>query len=314
MMNTARIGVGVQGLGLGAAAYLSAADYCKDRKQGPSAKNFKDPEAPKVAIVEHADIRRMLLEMKAKVEGTRALGMKLMNHLEWARSLAGKDDAKAGYHQGQVELLTPLFKSYGSDMAFEVSALAIQSMGGAGFLKDHPVEQYCRDAKIFSIYEGTNHIQALDLVGRKLSQNGGANARAFLADVQAFVTKHREHPVLGSAVAQLAKAQEAVAGTAMRFMMWGAQGKAERVPLAANQFLGMMSETTLGWLLLEQAVVALEKLPSAAAGDKAFYEGKRYAATYFSQIVLPRVAATAAVISAEDTSALEVPTDALGAA
>jgi len=313
MMNTARIGVGLQGLALGAAAYLSAADYCKERKQGPSAKNFKDPEAPKVAIVEHADIRRLLLEMKAKVEGTRALGMKLMGHLEWARTLAGKDDAKAGYHQGQVELLTPLFKSYGSDMAFEVSALAIQSMGGAGFLKDHPVEQYCRDAKIFSIYEGTNHIQALDLVGRKLSQNGGANARAFLADVQAFVTKHREHAVLGGAVAQLAKAQEAVAGTAMRFMMWNAQGKAEKVPLAANQFLTMMSETTLGWLLLEQAVVALEKLPSAASNDKAFYEGKRYAAQFFAQMVLPRVAASAAVIAAEDQSALDVPTDALGA-
>jgi alkylation response protein AidB-like acyl-CoA dehydrogenase len=314
MMNTARIGVGVQGLALGAAAYLSAADYCKDRKQGPNAKNFKDPEAPKVAIIEHADIRRMLLEMKAKVEGTRALAMKLMQHMEWARTLAGKDDAKAGYHQGQVELLTPLLKSYGSDMAFEVSALAIQSMGGAGFLKDHPVEQYCRDAKILSIYEGTNHIQALDLVGRKLSQNGGGNARAFLGDVQAFVSKHKEHPVLGPSIAQLAKAQEAVAGTAMRFMMWGAQGKAERVPLAANQFLTMMSETTLGWLLLEQAVIALEKLPSANSADKTFYEGKRYAAQYFASNILPRVAQLAGVIATEDTSALEVPADALGAA
>ncbi len=314
MMNTARIGVGVQGLALGSAAYLSAADYCKDRKQGPSAKNFKDPEAPKVAIVEHADIRRLLLEMKSKVEGTRALGMKLMHHNEWARSLAGKDDAKAGYHQGQVELLTPLFKSYGSDMAFEVSALAIQSMGGAGFLRDHPVEQYCRDAKIFSIYEGTNHIQALDLVGRKLSQNGGANARAFLADVQAFVSKNKDHAVLGSAVAQLAKAQEAVAGTAMRFMLWNTQGKGDRVPLYANQFLTMMSETTLAWLLLEQAIVALEKLPNAGASDKAFYEGKRYAAQFFAQTQLPRVAQLAGVISAEDVSALDVPTDAFGAA
>jgi alkylation response protein AidB-like acyl-CoA dehydrogenase len=314
MMNTARIGVGLQGLALGAAAYLAAADYCKDRKQGPSAKNFKDPEAPKVAIVEHADVRRMLLDMKAKVEGTRALGMKLMQHIEWARSLSGKDDAKAGYHQGQVELLTPLFKSYGSDMAFEVSATAIQSMGGAGFLKDHPVEQHCRDAKIFAIYEGTNHIQALDLVGRKLSQNGGANARAFLADVQAFATKHKEHPVLGPAVAQLAKAQEAVAGTAMRFMMWNAQGKAERVPLAANQFLNMMSETTLGWLLLEQAIVALEKLPNAGEADKAFYEGKRYAAQYFANTVLPRVVAVAGIIAGEDASALEIPTEAFGAA
>jgi alkylation response protein AidB-like acyl-CoA dehydrogenase len=313
MMNTARIGVGIQGLALGSAAYLAAADYAKERKQGPSMKNFKDPEAPKVNIIEHADIRRMLLEMKARVEGTRALAMKLTNHAEWARTLRGKDDQKAGYHFGQVELLTPLLKSYGSDMAFEVSSMAIQTMGGAGFLKDHPVEQYCRDSKIFAIYEGTNHIQALDLVGRKLGQNGGANARAFLGDVQAFVAKNKEHALLAKSVAQLQKAQEAVAGTAMKFMMWNAQGKTEFVPLAANKFLTMMSELTLGWLLLEQAVIALEKLPSAGEADKAYYEGKRYAAQYFAQNILPNVSAAAAVISGEDSSALEVPDAALGA-
>jgi alkylation response protein AidB-like acyl-CoA dehydrogenase len=314
MMNAARIGVGLQGLANGAAAYLWAADYAKDRKQGPSAKNFKDPEAPKVPIIEHADIRRMLLEMKARVDGTRALAIKLTTHRDWQRTLAGKDDAKAGYHAGQVELLVPLVKSYGSDMGFEVAAMAIQVMGGAGFLKDHPVEQYARDSRIFSIYEGTNHIQALDLVGRKLGQNGGANTRAFLGDVQAFVAKHKDHPVLGASVAKLAKAHEAVAGTSMKFMMWAAQGKAEHVPLAANRFLTMMSETTIGWLLLEQAVIALEKLPTAGAADKAFYEGKRYAAVYFAHNVLPNVLNHAAIINSEDASALEIPADSLGAA
>ncbi len=312
MMNTARIGVGIQGLALGSAAYLSAAEYAKDRKQGPSIKNFKDANAPKVPIIQHADVRRMLLEMKARVEGTRALAMKLTTHADWARSLQGKDDAKAGYHHGQVELLVPLLKSYGSDMAFEVSALAIQAMGGAGFLKDHPVEQYCRDSRIFAIYEGTNHIQALDLVGRKLGQNGGSNARAFLGDVQAFVTKHKEHPQLAASVAQLQKAQEAVAGSAMKFMMWNAQGKVERVPLAANRFLTMMSELTLGWLLLEQAVIALEKLGSASAADKAFYEGKRYSAQYFANNTLPHVAHLATVIGGDDESALLIPEEALG--
>jgi alkylation response protein AidB-like acyl-CoA dehydrogenase len=313
MMNGARIGVGIQGLSNAAAAYLWAADYAKDRKQGPSAKNFKDPEAPKVAIIEHADIRRMLLEMKARVEGTRALAAKLTMHQDWARTLKGKDDAKYGYHFGQVELLTPLLKSYGSDIGFEVSALAIQTLGGAGFLRDHPVEQYCRDAKIFAIYEGTNHIQALDLVGRKLGQNGGANARAFLGDVQAFTSKHKEHPVLGASVAKLAKAQEAVAGTAMKFMMWGSQGKADQVPLYANRFLNMMAETTLGWLLLEQAVIALDKLEGANAAEKPFYEGKRYAAQYFASSVLPNVLNHASAINTEDRSALDVPVDSLGA-
>ncbi len=312
MMNTARIGVGIQGLALGSAAYLSAAEYAKDRKQGPSIKNFKDPDAPKVSIIEHADVRRMLLEMKARVEGTRALAMKLTNHADWARIVQGKDDAKAGYHHGQVELLVPLLKSYGSDMAFEVSALAIQSMGGAGYLKDHPVEQYCRDSRIFAIYEGTNHIQALDLVGRKLGQNGGTNARAFLGDVQAFVTKHKEHPQLAASVAQLQKAQEAVAGSAMKFMMWNAQGKVERVPLAASRFLTMMSELTLGWLLLEQAVIALDKLGGANTADKAFYEGKRYAAQFFASNILPNVTCLAAVIGGEDESALLIPEEALG--
>jgi alkylation response protein AidB-like acyl-CoA dehydrogenase len=313
MMNSARIGVGIQGLSIGSAAYLAAADYAKERKQGPSMKNFKDAEAPKVPIIQHADIRRMLLEMKARVEGTRALAMKLLNHAEWQRSLAGKDDAKAGYHQGQVELLTPLLKSYGSDMAFEVASQAIQAMGGAGFLKDHPVEQYCRDSKIFAIYEGTNHIQALDLVGRKLGQNGGGNARAFLGDVQAFIAKNKDHAVLGKSVEKLAKAQEAVAGTAMKFMMWSAQGKTDLVPLAANRFLTMMAETTIGWLLLEQAVIAIEKSASAGGSDKAFYDGKRYAAQYFAQNILPNVINLASVINGEDLSALDVPEEALGA-
>ncbi len=312
MMNTARIGVGIQGLALGAASYMAAAAYAKERKQGPSIKNFKDASAPKVPIIEHADVRRMLLEMKARVEGTRALAMKLTHHADWARCLQGKDDAQAGYHHGQVELLVPLLKSYGSDVAFEVSSLAIQCMGGAGYLKDHPVEQHCRDSRILAIYEGTNHIQALDLVGRKLGQNGGRNARAFLGDVQAFVTKHKEHPVLGGSVAQLAKAQEAVAGAAVKFMMWNAQGKLERVPLAANRFLTMMSELTLGFLLLEQAVLACEKLDTASAADRPFYEGKRYAALYFAHNMLPNVAHMAAVISGDDESALLVPAEALG--
>ena len=314
MMNGARIGVGLQGLACASAAYLNAVDYTKDRKQGPSIKNFKDANAPKVNIIEHPDVRRMLLEMKARVEGTRALGTKLTDHMEWSKQLAGKDDAKAGYHYGQVELLTPLYKSYGSDIGFEVSALAIQSMGGAGFLKDHPVEQYCRDSKIFSIYEGTNHIQALDLVARKLSQNGGSNVRAFLGDVSAFVAKHKEHPVLASSIAQLAKAAESVGGTVLKFAQWNTQGKVEQVPLVANRFLQMMAETTIGWLLLEQAVIALEKLDSASASDKNFYLGKRYAAQYFAQHALPNVTGTARIIAAEDTSALEIPEEAFGVA
>jgi alkylation response protein AidB-like acyl-CoA dehydrogenase len=153
MMNSARIAVGVQGLGLMAAAYYNALDYAKERKQGANFKYWKDPTQPRVAIIEHPDVRRMLLECKAISEGVRMLAVKLASHLDRAKQLGGVDDEKAAYHQGQVELLTPLVKSYASDEAFRLCAQAIQAFGGAGFLKDHPVEQYCRDSKIMSIYE-----------------------------------------------------------------------------------------------------------------------------------------------------------------
>ena len=184
LMNFARIGVGMQGLALASTAYLNALEYAKDRKQGPSIKQWKDANAPKVAIIDHPDVRRMLLDMKARVEGLRALTFMLTVHLDKVHASTG-DKARTDYHQGQVDLLVPLVKAYGSDQAFQVCVTAIQTMGGAGYLRDHPLEQALRDAKILSIYEGTNHIQALDLVGRKLGQRGGANLQAFLKDVQA---------------------------------------------------------------------------------------------------------------------------------
>jgi hypothetical protein len=127
------------------------------------------------------------------------------------------------------------------------------------------------------------------------------------------VAKHKDHPVLGAAVQKLGKATEAVGGISMKFVMWNGQGKHEQVPLAANRFLSMMAETCIGWLLLEQALIALEKLPTASNAEKPFYEGKRYAAQYFAFNLLPNVLNHAAVINGEDASALEIPQDALGA-
>src|SRR5688572_8268650 len=138
----------------------------------------------------------MLLDMKARVEGIRALAVKLCMHLDRVRALTetGGDKNLIDYHQGQLDLLVPLVKAYGSDQAFQICATAIQVFGGAGYLKDHPVEQYCRDSKIFSIYEGTNHIQAVDLVGRKLGQKGGANVMAYARDVSTFCAANKENP------------------------------------------------------------------------------------------------------------------------
>lgn len=311
LMNFARIGVGIQSLAIASSAYLNALDYARERKQGSSIKQWKDATAPRVPIIEHPDIRRMLLDMKARVEGLRALAVKLTMHVDQANMIekTGGDKALAEYHTGQVDLLVPLVKAYGSDQAFQICATAIQVYGGAGYLKDWPVEQYCRDSKIFSIYEGTNHIQAMDLVGRKLMQRGGANVQAFGKDVGAFVAANKQHPVFKDAIAVLAQAMESLTGTGGRFMQWFGGGKLEIVPAVANRFLEMMSETTVGWLLLEAAVIADAAAAALPAGhpDHAFYEGKRFAALYFAYNVLPGVAAKAQMIAREDRTALDIP-------
>ncbi|HEU0029642.1 MAG TPA: acyl-CoA dehydrogenase [Kofleriaceae bacterium] len=311
LMNYARIGVGIQGLALASSAYLNALEYAKDRKQGSSIKQWKDATAPRVPIIDHPDVRRMLLDMKSRVEGLRALTVKLTMHLDRANVLdkTGGDKTQIEYHQGQVDLLVPLLKAYGSDQAFSICATAIQVFGGAGYLKDWPVEQYARDAKIFSIYEGTNHIQAMDLVGRKLMQRGGANVQAFGKDVAAFIAANKEHAVYKDSIAVLATAMESLTATGGKFMQWFGGGRMEMVPTVANRFLEMMSETVVGWLLLEQAVIAEAALGKLAADhpDRAFYEGKRYAAQYFAHNVLPTVATKAQMIAREDRSMLDIP-------
>jgi alkylation response protein AidB-like acyl-CoA dehydrogenase len=311
LMNYARIGVGLQGLALASSAYLNALEYAKDRHQGSSIKQWKDATAPRVAIIDHPDVRRMLLDMKARTEGLRALAVKLTMHIDRANHLGDGADQKAmvDYHHGQVDLLVPLLKAYGSDQAFQICATAIQVYGGAGYLKDWPVEQYCRDSKILSIYEGTNHIQALDLVGRKLMSRAGGNVTAFTKDVTAFITANKEHPVYKDAIAVLAQAMEALGSCGAKFMMWFGGGKMEMVPMAANRFLEMMSETVVGWLLLDAAVRADAAAAKLAADhpDRAFYDGKKYAALYFAHNVMPEVMAKAQMLHREDRSSIEIP-------
>ncbi|MFN0063989.1 MAG: acyl-CoA dehydrogenase [Myxococcaceae bacterium] len=315
MMNGARIAVGLQSLGVMSSAFLNALEYAKDRKQGAHFTRWKDPNAPRVAIVEHPDVRRMLMDMKSHVEGIRALAVKLAWHSDSANALEGKDDEKAAYHKGQVELLTPLLKAFGSDEAFRVCGQAIQVFGGAGYLKDWPVEQYLRDAKIFAIYEGTNHIQAMDLVGRKLGQSGGANFQAFLGDVSAFVETHRKHASLGPEITALGQAAESVMQAAMSVLSWSQDPqKVALIPLGANNVLEMMSRLAVGWLLLQGGVLAETQLQAGAQGaDKAFYEGKRYAALWFGRNVLPLIRPNAEKMTLEDRSAVEIPDAAFAA-
>lgn len=309
LMNSARIAVGIQGISVASSAFLNALAFARERKQGASMTHWKDATAPRVPILEHADVRRMLLDMKARVEGIRALAVKLAHHNDCVRALEAKgEDAKAAAHQGQVDLLVPLVKAYGSDQGFRVCETAIQTFGGVGYTRDFPVEQYCRDAKIFSIYEGTNHIQAMDLVGRKLGQGGGANLQAFLAEVGQFAQTHADHPSLGGAARTLAQAQEALGATAMRMLMWFQTGYVTLVPLHANRFLEMMSETAVAWVLLEGAAIALEKKKAVVPGhpDAAFYDGKVAAALYYAHNVLPAVELKAKLMEGEDRTPIDI--------
>jgi alkylation response protein AidB-like acyl-CoA dehydrogenase len=311
MMNGARIAVGVQGIALASVAYLRALAYARERLQGPSVKHFKDPDAPRVPILEHADIRRMLLEMKAKVEGMRTLAVKLALHSDLALALAESDEAEATRHAGQVNLLTPVVKAYGADQAFRIAEMAIQIHGGAGFVEDHPVEQYLRDAKIFSIYEGTNHIQALDLVSRKLGARGGADLADFQKEVGDFVAQHTGRSGLAAEVAALGEASAALqraAGALLEFFMGG---KVDQVTLVANGFLETLAEVAIAHLLLDAAVVAEGRLrrdeDELGADDVAFYRGKVMAAKHFVNYVLPNVHTRVTAMVAGDRSALDIP-------
>ena len=314
MMNGARIAVGIQGVAVASSAYLNALEYAKDRKQGSHFTQWKDPKAPRVSIMQHPDVRRMLLELKATTEGIRSLVVKLASHRDQWHVLAGKDDDQAAYHMGQVELLTPLVKAYGSDESFRLCAVAQQVFGGAGFLKDWGVEQYTRDAKIFSIYEGTNHIQAMDLVARKLGQNGGSNFQAFISDMATFVEANKAHPAFGKEVQFLSAASDAVVGVAMNMMGWSQAGKIDLVPLIANRFLLMMSQLAVSYVLLDAGVKAesaLAKLPEGHA-DRDFYEGKRYSALWFARNVLPQAKHHAEIALLEDESPMKISDEAFG--
>jgi hypothetical protein len=183
--------------------------------------------------------------------------------------------------------------------------MAIQVHGGAGFIKDYGVEQDVRDAKIFSIYEGTNHIQALDLVSRKLGQRGGANLQALMGEISTFCEQHKNHPVFAPAIANLSAGTEVVMGCAMRFMGWGQANNLALVALYANRFLEIFSELVIGYLLLEGGTIAHTALENGST-EKEFYDGKRKAAMWFGRNVLPLLPAKGELLGLEDDSAITI--------
>ncbi len=310
MMNSARIIVGIQGLAAASSAYLNALAYARDRKQGSSVKAFKDPNAPRVAIIEHSDVRRMLMEMKARVEGMRSLVVKLSKHQDLSLALAEKDPDTANYHKGQVDLLTPIVKAYCSDQGFRVCELAVQVYGGAGYVQDNPVEQYLRDSKIFSIYEGTNHIQALDLVVRKLRGRKGQDLVDFTSNMTEFIQTNANDPGIGAEVRALGAAAQGLQEAGASIMEYMMSGKLDQLTLCATPFLEAMSEITVGHLLLEAALIAEEcrtQNDDQSQEDFDFYAGRVMSAKFFANFILPTVHAKVAAIKSADRSALDIP-------
>ncbi|CAM2006055.1 acyl-CoA dehydrogenase [Acanthopleuribacter pedis] len=285
MMNDARLEVGLQGSAQASAAYRSALAYAQERVQGVR-KDASGVHAAK--IIEHPDVRRMMLRMRALSEASRA--MVYSQALYTDLSHKGKNDVEK--YSALCELMTPICKSYGSDQGFRVAEMAIQTYGGYGFCQEYPVEQYMRDLKIASLYEGTNGIQALDLVFRKILSNQGAYLKYWLADVAALVGKLKGTKLEGLADLVGAGAQT-VAQTAKTFGGWMMSGKADAIQYRATEFQESFGHIMAGYFLLAQAGYAQDKLAGeVSTADKVFYEQKLVTANYFIRDIMVQAQAS----------------------
>ncbi|MCA9568250.1 MAG: acyl-CoA dehydrogenase [Myxococcales bacterium] len=300
MMNEARIGVGVQGVGVAAAAYHYALAYAKDRTQGSDIKEFKNADAPRVAIIQHPNVRRMLMTMKVWTETLRSMLYRLAHRLDVAENTTDKKLAEK--YEGRVDLLVPILKSMGSDRAFDVAVTGVQVFGGYGYTGEYPAEQLVRDAKITSIYEGTNGIQALDLLGRKLRIKGGQLFMEWMAD------GHKEC-ALGKSegfeveAGQIEKAINQVGATAMHLGQLGATGGLEAALLQATPFQEMMGTVHLGLEALNQARAAKRAIDRD--GATTHLNGKLANLRFYVHNILPKAVAMAKAIQAGDQTCLE---------
>jgi alkylation response protein AidB-like acyl-CoA dehydrogenase len=300
MMNSERLSVGTQGLGVGEAAYQAAVAYAKDRLQGRSLSGTKFPEKPADPIIVHPDIRRNLLTMRAYNEGCRALGVWVANALE----AADKGDKTA---EDFVALMTPIVKALFTDFGYESANLAVQTYGGHGFIRDHGVEQYVRDGRIAMIYEGTNGIQALDLVGRKMPANMGRSLRRFFHPVSEFIAAEENHPILGKMIQGYAKAFGALQ-LATSFIAEKSMKDPEEAGAAATDYLRLFGLVALGFMWARMAKIALEKLPEAGP-DAEFYRMKLTTARFFMERILPQAGSLLFIIKSGKTAMMEADAD-----
>jgi hypothetical protein len=301
MMNEARIGVGAQGVALSAAAYHYALGYAKERLQGSAADKLRDPTAPRVPIVEHPDVRRMLMTMKVYTETMRSMLYRL-GHRNDVATCAGVDPEKAERYLSRVELLVPILKAHCTDLGFESGVLAIQVLGGYGFIGEYPVEQLVRDAKITSLYEGTNGIQALDLLGRKLRQKGGALLMEWMQDAKVESNLLREIGY-GAEADALAEAVDACGAAAMHLGGLSMGGRTDGAMLQAYPFLQMMGWTHLALEASNQARAA--KRAIERDGSTPHRDGKLLNLKFYVANLLPQAIALGERIRSGDDAALD---------
>ncbi len=292
MMNSERLSVGIQGLGAGEAAYQGAVAYAKERLQGRSLVGTKRPDLPADPIIVHPDVRRMLMTIRAYNEGCRALGAWVASSLDVMEH--HPDPAERRRAEDFSALMTPIVKALFTDLGYEAASIGMQVYGGHGFIRDHGMEQYVRDARISMIYEGTNGIQALDLVGRKLPAHAGRYLRSFFHPVLAGLDEALEDEALSPLAQPLAKAfgalQLATAHIAQRGMK-----DPEEAGAAATEYLRLFGLVALGFMWLRSAKVAHTAL-AAGTGERDFYEAKLTTARFYMERILPQVAGLLAAV------------------
>ncbi|MFB4423320.1 acyl-CoA dehydrogenase [Streptomyces sp. QL37] len=306
----ARMMVGTKAIAALSAGYLNALEYAKERVQGTDLSQFMDKTAPKVTITHHPDVRRSLMTQKAYAEGMRSLVLYTASVQDaiQVKEAAG-EDAKA--LNGLNDLLLPIVKGYGSEKSYEQLAQSLQTFGGSGYLQEYPVEQYIRDAKIDTLYEGTTAIQGQDFFFRKIVRDQGASLNTLSEEIKKFLASAQGDEELSGSLDNLAKAAvdlEAIVGTMITDLTATGEDVKNiyKVGLNTTRLLMASGDVVVGYLLLKGAVVASEKLRNASAKDAAFYQGKIAAAKFFAANVLPGVSNERALAEAVDNSLMEL--------
>ena len=303
MMNAARLGVGLQGLGVAEVAYQNAVQYAHDRRQGRALTGPKEPNEKADTLFVHPDVRRMLMEAKALTEGLRALC--LWGALQVDLEHAGATEEERQLASDLIGLLTPVIKGYGTDKGYDVATNAQQVYGGHGYIAEWGMEQYVRDARIAMIYEGTNGVQAMDLVGRKLAQNGGRGIQAFFKLVADDVAAAKGDPATAAFAEALEKANGQLQAATMWFMANGMKNP-ENVGAGAVSYMHLMGIVAVGVMWLRMAVAAT-KLKAAGEGEAAFLDAKLVTARFYAERILPDAGALRRKIEGGAESLMALP-------